>query len=53
MQGNPGLLETLTEPQQLEVYQLMAVTDIADGNVAAQYYIDANYDINVNIFLFT
>jgi len=24
----------------------MGITDIADGNVAAQYYVDANYDIN-------
>ena len=47
MQTNNGLLDTLTEPQQLKVYELMAITDIQDGNIAAQLFIESNCDINV------
>ena len=50
MQSSNGLLDTLTEPQQLQVYELMAITDIQDGNIAARLFIDSNYDINVYHF---
>jgi len=48
MEGNNNLFETLTEEQQLQVYELMAIANIEDGNVAAKVLIDANYDINVH-----
>ena len=47
MQANTNLLDTLTEAQQLQVYELMAIGDIEDGNVAAQIYIECNHDLNV------
>lgn len=49
MENHPNLLETLTEDQQLQVYELMAVSNIEDGNKAARLYIEASYDLNVFI----
>ena len=44
---NGNLLETLSEPQQLQVYELMGIADIPDGNVAAKVLIESNFDLNV------
>jgi len=46
MESENNLFETLTEEQQLQVYELMAIANIEDGNIAAKILIDANYDIN-------
>lgn len=41
-----NLIETFTEEQQMQVFNLMALGDIEDINLAAQLLFEASFDVN-------
>ena len=47
-----NLIETFTEEQQMQVFNLMALGDIEDINLAAQLLFEASFDVNVFPSLF-
>lgn len=47
-----NLIETFTEDQQMQVFNLMALGNIEDINLAAQLLFEASFDVNVNFYLF-
>jgi len=42
-----NIMETLTEDQQMQVFNLMSLANIDDMNLAAQVYVDSDFDLNV------
>lgn len=47
METESAIMETLTEEQQMQVYNLMAMGNIEDMSFAAHLLIEANFDVNV------
>ncbi len=45
--SNSQYMESLSIEQQSQVFDVMAITNIEDTNIAAKLLIDANYDMNV------
>jgi len=45
--ANSQYMDSLTIEQQSQVFDIMAITNIEDTNIAAKLLIDANYDMNV------
>ena len=45
-----GIMESLSEDQQMQVYNLMSLGNIEDMDFAAQLLIDSNFDLNVDTF---
>jgi len=47
MESSNNLMETLSVEHQAQVFDIMAIANIEDPEIAAKLFIDSNFNMNV------